>query len=276
MQFDEIAKQIDEMVARNGPDFADSSLISLFTELNRDRNLTMHLNSMVSGFKSATYVGAQEITTNDAVILWSSPHIDIAIVRRRHNPRTLSLTPFVTLDLKLDSCAHDVDVYSAEPAGIDNSIFDTSATLSLSESFKWQEHSVLSKLKLTDCHHIKDASSHNILSLRLNSKPIGDFEWVFDRNALTPQRHVCVHPGKTNLQTIFELLGDVRDHQRIPFLMPFTKHKLYFIRWRAVMAISSIDPSSVTELLREARRDSHPAVMQAAERELDRLGIGSD
>ncbi|MFN3620215.1 HEAT repeat domain-containing protein [Sphingorhabdus sp.] len=101
-------------------------------------------------------------------------------------------------------------------------------------------------------------------SLRVSSNPISPFQINFDRNTLKTFGITPVDPMSSNLTTIFDLLADISDQSSIEYLLPFVKHELHFVRWRAIRSIYSIDENVGLQLIQKALLDSHEHVRAAA------------
>ena len=265
--FDLIACEIDSILERDGPEgILNADVRVLFESIFESNAHVAKLNSVVLNLDTPEVIAMAG--SRDYLLLHSSAHSTWAFTRRRGRVKTVSLTPLLSLSLKLDHSPCFAQRYETSIA--DNAVFDPTAMLTNQGACHWAAGEVLAKESMSTVHDFQFVGNDGPVYLKVNSKLTGNFEWVFDLKTLKALRHVCVSPGDSNLITMLELLGDVGSPTSIDYILPYVANELHFVRWKAISVITRIDRIVGASLIEAATHDKHPEVRRAARHSLGR------
>jgi hypothetical protein len=113
---------------------------------------------------------------------------------------------------------------------------------------------------------LDQVSGARFLSLCL--APRFPIDWVFDRSTLAPIAQSVAHVDDSQLITCLEVAEWLKSEPLRKVAEDLTDHPAHFVRWKAVQALSRIDPQAALPHIHAAIEDRHPSVRAAAARTL--------
>jgi hypothetical protein len=149
----------------------------------------------------------------------------------------------------------------AAPANFD--IFDPDATLEPSGDWHLAPGEALIVKGGEQVTLIANAIGARFLSLSL--APRWSLDWIFDRETLRPLTRSVAHIDDSQFITCLEAAAWLRDADTESAVTALTGHRAHFVRWKAVQALGTLNPSAALPLIVEAAtHDLHPSVRKAA------------
>lgn len=149
----------------------------------------------------------------------------------------------------------------AAPANFDR--FDPDARLDFSGDWHLAPGEALIVEGGAQIVSIADAAAARFLSLSL--APRWSLDWLFDRETMRPIAQSVAHVDDSQLVTCLEAAAWLRDTGTESAVTALTDHPAHFVRWKAVQALGTLNPSAALPLIAAAaERDPHPSVRKAA------------
>lgn len=148
------------------------------------------------------------------------------------------------------------------PANFD--YFDPGASLEPSGDWRLAPGEALIVKGGGEVASIANAVGTRFLSLSL--APRWSLDWVFDRETMRALAQSVAHVDDSQLVTCLEAVAWLRDPDAEPAVTALTGHPAHFVRWKAIQALGTLNPSAALSLVEAAAAgDAHPSVRKAAQ-----------
>lgn len=225
------------------------------------------LNNILAPFRGGLS-SVDIFTSGKFVILYSIGDVQLSIVRYTSQTSHIYSAPNNFIQAKISRGSAKCDFYCPSHA-IRDSVFNENVTLNLESSKIIHDNSLVSKSvdSIIDLH---DFSTSPIMFLRIAQKPIGDFEWAFDRLTFRAHSYSTIRLAESNICSLLDLMSAVNSPESTKHIEMFVNHELHFVRWKAIQAIGKCNGARGIELVKRALDDQHPHVRQAAQATLER------
>lgn len=153
------------------------------------------------------------------------------------------------------------------PSGTDVSVFDPDIRLIFSGHYKMEPESGSHRYSAGSVYLTEQSGP--VCIVRLREVATLDFQWTFDSTGLTPLYHSVSLPSLGRFETIIDLISSFAGERMsldtaTLHLAQLSKHRLHFVRWKAVQSLGRIDGALATDILKSMLDDPHPHVRLAA------------
>jgi hypothetical protein len=150
---------------------------------------------------------------------------------------------------------------------VDLSVFDPGAALDLVSEDTLRPFRRPYRYHAGDVYDVKINGEACVVRLK-EVVPL-DYQWTFDGQSLSPLFSSVTLPSLGRVETSIDLAvrfsGDrIHAETAACLLKEMLRHRLHFVRWKAVQGLGEIDPDAALIALQEMRDDPHPHVRAAA------------
>ena len=277
MRFIELIEEVEAKIAETAaPDGFWQYMPSFFEKALSTGVYKKALNDILISIRDRSAPITAQHTAGQFIALHSTPWSNWSLIYHGDPARFLYLSPTDALQARVGGSDLLVGRYScAQPASFE--VLEPQLRL---EEQGEAEAAVGAVFTRHGRHEILDwraspGASRPGVTLRVNSGPLADFEWAFDRATLKPVGLTPIDPVESNLSTIFSLLSAVGDPGSVEHLEPFLASKRHFVRWNAAQAIAALDSDACVGALGTLADDPHPEVRAAARNSLQRLAAAA-
>lgn len=270
-RFQQVAQDVDAILSRNPQAISSNEVNNAFEEVMTGKYYVDDLNDLLDSMTIQRMNSFDKIKAN-SINIFSAEASSWDIVIGRFETYTLNLVPCMSICGKLNDAPTDAKTYQLI-GSINNNIFDRNIRLTEISDRPWLEGEIRLKPTWQFTDKLKFDRCRPPIFLLLTTSFIEEFEWIFNETNLTPVAYACVRPDLANLDMVFEVLSACRSSDSLPFVRPYLKHRLHFLRWEAIKAICAIDEAEGVKVLELAKSiDPHSEVRQAAEISLKNHG----
>ncbi len=264
-EFDEAVAEFDaKMIEGKIDDHSFHSAMPIFKNILNKRFYIDRMNSILKSVLERTSQTNLYLITGTFISLHNSKNSNWIVIGHSNKSEFLYMTPIFSFQSPISGPGYIIDKYKL----VDDNVFDKFDKKSKIEFSTREFIKPFSIAQKSGHGEIFDIINKNekekSFSLRVNSNPIRPFQINFDRSTMETFGITPVDPMSSNLTTIFDLLADISNQSSIEYLLPFVKHELHFVRWRAIRSIFSIDENVGVELVKKACFDRHEHVRAAA------------
>jgi len=92
-------------------------------------------------------------------------------------------------------------------------------------------------------------------------KPI---HMMFDRESLRAVQWIVADPILSQLISVLNATGEMKDPSARDFIEPFVAHECHFVRWEAIRSLCRVNGEAGWTAIQKARMDPHPHIRAAA------------
>lgn len=277
MRLIELIKEVEARIAEEAsPDGFWRYMPSFFEEVISAGLYKTALNDILISIRDRSAPITAQHTAGQFIALHSTPWSNWSLIYHRDPASFLYLSPTDALQARVGGSDLLVGRFTcAQPASFE--MLQPQLTL---EDHGVREARLGTVFTRKGRHEIldwraKSGAARPGVTLRVNSGPLADFEWAFDRSTLKPVGLTPIDPVESNLSTIFSLLSAVGDAGSVEHLEPFLTSKRHFVRWNAAQAIAALDVDACASALSRLADDPHPEVRAAARSSLQRLAAAA-
>ncbi len=219
-------------------------------------------------------MGSQEVSPDISfgkhIVVRTMGYSTWAIIQHSIKPDHIYMVPNHSLSALISDGEIRVTKYSVcDPITINDVKSDTKI-YQKEQNFP-AKNQVFTRNGFTEADEIVSMGVQPALTFRVNTSIFGEYEWAFDQNSCSALQVYTLRERESFLTTIFDLLGDVRSPESIPFVEPFSAHPLHFVRWKAIQTLGRIDKPRALAFVEAALEDPHPQIRAAAEATLSGL-----
>jgi hypothetical protein len=147
---------------------------------------------------------------------------------------------------------------------VQNDVFDPNVRLELRDEIELEPGESLER----DGHQdvLDWARADGGFVLRLHSESVGNYEWAFDRQTLSPKGVTVLDSFSSQVTTVMQMLTALETPVNRDFIETGLQSPYFHVRWETLKMIGRLSPELVRETVERLRSDPHPAIRQAAER----------
>ena len=273
MEFAELIEELEARISASpSPDTFSRYAKELFSTVLENRLHVKAANELLAGIRDRDMPITALNTSGEFIALHTSAYCSWAIIFHKVPARFLYLSPVDAVQARIGGAELVVTRYScAGPESFD--ILQPDLELVASAPIQAAVGEIFTRhgrREILDWQTVAGQTKTGA-TLRVNSGLRADFEWAVDRRTRRPLGLSGMDPVKSNLTTIFSLLGSIGDKSSIGPLQPFLASDKHFMRWSAAQAIAAIDAEAGVESVTALVDDPHVEVRNAARKSLERL-----
>lgn len=257
--------QAEELIREDDPETVWSAE-PLFRELLASsfvEEFLLHELGMVAENPFYFLMGSSEYGTP----LFESPAYSLAI--KYLSPKDLVSNPVIsvtenTLIATWGGGSAEVETFALEQP-FRNEVFDRSKRLIPLDTIQLRP-GVVARLHSPWAFRLR--LQHPTVFIQLLSATAVSLRWIFSPETMEPVRAAAARLSSSRLQFTCHTLASLGSPTSIPALRKLTAHPEHYVRWAAIQSVCAISREDGIECLRQALKDDHPHVRNAAQKTL--------
>jgi hypothetical protein len=150
---------------------------------------------------------------------------------------------------------------------VQNDIYDPAVRLVLRDEIELQPGESLERNGHTDILDWESVGETGYV-LRLHSESLGNYEWSFDRETLSPKGVTVLDSFSSQMTTAMQMLATLGAPLDMDFIEMGLNSEYFHVRWETLKTIGQLAPERAAETLERLKTDAHPSIRRAVEKTL--------